>query len=158
MAAFKRALKILQSSGAALVDDARLPGLEEYLNLPDRLKPLVMQTDFKISMEGYLHSLTTNPNRLKNLNDLMEAIKEDAREQYPERNLAIMEADSKTSIQDPTYLSMLKKEEYFGGAGDIEGALDDSKSRVLISPTGSLTLQRFAAMGGNPAISVPLGV
>ncbi|KAI1131859.1 amidase signature domain-containing protein [Nemania abortiva] len=156
--AFKCVLEILQSSRATLVDDVRLPALDEYLSLPSRLKTLVMEIDFKISMEAYFRSLTTNPDRLKNLHDLMESIKRDPRERYPERNIAVMEAASKTSTQDPDYLSMLKKEEYFGSTGGIEGALNDAKCKVLISPTSSLTLQRFAAMGGNPVISVPLGV
>lgn len=158
MIAFKRALKVLQSNGAKIVDNAQLPGLEEYSNLPAELKHLVLETDFKTSMEGYLRSLKANPNQLKDLNDLMKAIKNDSREQFPERNIAIMAAASKTSPQDPNYSLMLTKEEYFGHAGGIKGALDTSKCRVLISPSGSLTLQKFAAMGGNPAVSVPMGV
>lgn len=158
MAAFKHVVKVLQSSGTNITDGVQLPGLEEYLNLPERLKTLVMETDFKISMEAYLQSLASNPNRLTNLNDLMEAIKNDPQEKYPERNIAIMESASRTSTRDPDYLSMLRKEEYFGGPGGLEGALDNSECRVLISPAASLTFQRFAAMGGSPVISVPIGV
>ena len=68
-----------------------------------------------------------------------------------------METASKTSTQDPDYLSMLEKEEYFGSARGLEGALDNSGYKVLISPTGSLTPQRFATMGRDPVMSVPMG-
>ncbi|OTA54148.1 amidase signature enzyme, partial [Hypoxylon sp. EC38] len=158
MEALDRVLEVIESSGADIVYEARLPGLEEYIDLPGRLKALVIETDFKVSVESYLHSLKANPNRLETLNDLIKAIKKDSQEQYPERNTAIMQSASETSTQDPDYVSMLEKEKYYGSDGGIEGALNNLGCDVLISPIGSLNFQRFAAMGKNPVISVPMGV
>ena len=154
---FKGTLDLLKSAGAVVVDEVQLAGLEEYDNLPKRLKTLVLDTEFKVSMETYLQSLAVNPRRLNSLEHLIDAIKDDPAEEYPSRNVAIMERALATSVNSPSYQEMLVKQEYYANAGGLEGAMNRHECTVLISPAGSLAFQNFAAIGGNPAISVPMG-
>ncbi|KAH6714500.1 amidase signature domain-containing protein [Leptodontidium sp. MPI-SDFR-AT-0119] len=155
--AFQITVDLLKAAGAVIVDDVRLAGLDEYISLPDGMKQIVLDTEFKVSMEIHLQSLIINPRHLENLEDLIEAIKHDRDEDYPSRNVAIMQRALSTNVNASNYREMLEKQLYFADNGGLEGAMRERNCTALITPAGSLLIQSFAAMGGNPVISVPMG-
>jgi amidase len=62
-----------------------------------------------------------------------------------------------TSKDSPEYLSILQKQDYYAGSGGFEGAMERHDCDVIIAPGGSLSIQAFAAMGGIPVMTVPMG-
>jgi amidase len=84
-------------------------------------------------------------------------IKGDPTEEDPRRNVATMERALATSVDAPDYQEMLTKQDYFANAAGLEEAMNRCNYTMLISPAGSLAFQNFAAIGGNPVISVPMG-
>lgn len=155
--AFEDALARLRTTGATIIDPVAIPGLEEYGNLSDAEKSVVLDTEFKIGMEDFLSKLAVNPRNIRTLGQLTEAIKQEPSERFPEWNVEIMERADRTSVHSPTYIKMRERQGYFASEGGIEGALDRSGCHVLLAPAGSLTVQGFAAMAGSPAMSVPMG-
>jgi amidase len=155
--AFQEALDILRALGAKVVPSVELTSAQEYLDLPQNLKDIVLETDFKVSMNSYLQCLSTNPRNITNLETLIEAIKNDLAEEYPARDVAVMEAANNTSVHSEDYQLMLAKNEYFTHYGGLEDALQCHGCDVLLSPLNSLLFQTFAAIGGHPAMAVPMG-
>lgn len=155
--AFDHALARLRTTGATIIDPVAIPGLEEYDNLSNAEKSVVLDTEFKIGMEEFLSKLAVNPRNIRTLGQLIEAIKHEPSERFPEWNVEIMERADRTSVHSLTYMKMRERQEYFASEGGIEGALDRSGCHVLLAPAGSLTVQGFAAMAGSPAMSVPMG-
>lgn len=155
--AFNDGLARLRSIGAIIIDPVAIPGLEEYESLSNSEKSVVLDTEFKVSLEEFLSKLAVNPRNIKTLGQLIEAIKHDRAERFPEWNVEIMERADRTSVHSPSYINMRKRQEYFASDGGIQGALETSGCHVLLAPSGSLTIQGFAAMAGSPAMSVPMG-
>lgn len=155
--AFDNALARLRTTGATIIDRVAIPGLEEYDNLSNAEKSVVLDTDFKIGMEDFPSKLAVNPRNIRTLGQLIEAIKHEPSERFPEWNVEIMERADRTSVHSPTYIKMRERQRYFVSEGGIEGALDRSGCQVLLAPAGSLTVQGFAAMASSPAMSVPMG-
>lgn len=155
--AFQQALVLLRGAGATIIDDLHLAGLQEYEALPQRMKDIVLDTDFKVSMDAYLVSLLENPRRILSLEALVHAITNDPSEEFPARNVDIMKRALKTSTDAPDYKLMLQNEEYYSSSGGFQGTMDRHDCDLLIAPAASLTLQAFASMGGNPVITVPMG-
>lgn len=155
--AFNDGLARLRSTGAIVIDPVAIPGLDEYENLSHAEKSVVLDTEFKVSLEKFLSSLVVNPRNIKTLGQLIEAIKRNPAERFPEWNVEIMERADRTSVQSPAYTKIRAREEYFASEGGIQGALETSGCHVLLAPAGSLTVQGFAAMAGSPAMSVPMG-
>ncbi len=108
-------------------------------------------------METYLQGFAINPRRLDTLKSLIDAIKDDPEEEYPLRDVAIMQRALATSVHASKYQEMVAKQLYYANAGGLGGAMNGCSCTVLISPAGSLNCQNFASMGGNPVINVPMG-
>lgn len=155
--AFDDALARLRATGATIIDPVGTPGLEEYDNLSNAEKSVVLDTEFKVGMDEFLSRLAVNPRNIKTLGQLIEAIKHEPSERFPEWNVEIMKRADRTSVHSHTYIKMRERQEYFASEGGIEGTLDRSGCHVLLAPAGSLTVQGFAAMAGSPAMSVPMG-
>ncbi|KAK4032923.1 amidase signature domain-containing protein [Parachaetomium inaequale] len=155
--AFRETHGMLTAAGATILGGVRLGGLQEYDLLPQRMKTIVLETEFKADMEAYILSLTKNPRRILTLKDLVDTIQSEQLEEYPARDVEMMLRALDTSKSAPDYTTMLRKEEYYANSGGFEGAMDRHDCDVLIAPAGSLALQAFAAVGGNPAMSVPMG-
>lgn len=155
--AFNYGLARLRSAGAIIIDPVVIPGLEEYENLSEAEKLVVLDTEFKVGLEEFLSNLAVNPRNIQSLGQLIEAIKHDPSERFPEWNVEIMERADRTSGHSPTYAKMRERKQYFATQGRIQGALDNSGCHVLLAAEGSLTVQGFAAMAGSPAMSVPMG-
>jgi amidase len=154
---FKRVLSILKSAGATFVHDVRITGAQEFEALSSSERTIILDTDMKIATNSYLSSLTTNPARIHNLQDLIAFTKSCPGEEYPSRNVQVFERADATDPLSETYLKMLARDDYFSGEGGIEGALGRHRCSVLIVPTLCVTLQTFAAKAGSPVMSVPMG-
>ncbi len=132
--AFCDALDILAGAGATLVKHVRLDGFQDYMSLPDRMKNIVLDTEFKTDNETYLRSLAQNPRRILPLEDLLDAIKSEHLEEYPSRYVDVMLRALNTSRDCSEYVTMLQKEEYYANDGGFEGAMDRYGCDVLIRP------------------------
>lgn len=121
--AFEITLNRLQTAGATIVEDIQLADLEEYNNPLESLKTLVLDTEFKVSIEAYLRGLAVNPRGLTTLDGLIDAIKDDLEEHYPSRNVVIMKRALTTSVGEPSYREMLTKQKCYANSGGCEGEM-----------------------------------
>jgi amidase len=157
--AFTNALSALEEAGATIAKNVHIPGHETYTSLSPAQKSIILDTDMKLAIECYLSSLTTNPQNIHTLQDLITFTQNCAEEEYPTRNTAVLERALLTSPSNSLYLDMLALDEYFStGLGSIANALDNHACDVLIIPTLDPTLQTLAAKAGSPVVSVPIGV
>ncbi|KAK0627367.1 amidase signature domain-containing protein, partial [Immersiella caudata] len=157
LAAFHDALGLLKEAGGVIVDNSDLAGLQDYDSLLERMQNIVLETEFKTDVKAYLRSLAENPRRILTFEDLVNAIKSEPSERYPGRSVNIMLRALATSKESPEYLAMLQKQEHYASSGGFQGATDRHNFDVIIVPAGSLSLQVFAAIGGNLVIAVPMG-
>ncbi|KAK3362182.1 amidase signature domain-containing protein [Lasiosphaeria ovina] len=163
MAAFREAVRVLERHSARTTEPVRLGGLDEYAQLSQRDKDLVLNEDFRASMDDYLgslavHSTTDALGNIDSLHKLIEAIKQDPREDFPHRNVAAMEeAADRTHFDADAYSKMQAFRERLRGKDGLESALRGYLCDVFITPTNSWALSDFAAIGGNPQLVVPLG-
>lgn len=155
--AFKQVLGYLKRAGAIIVENVSLAGLQEYESLPERIKNIVLETEFKNDMEEYLSSLVQNPRGIHTFEDLVHAVQHEPSEEYPERNVDIMLSALNSSKHSAGYHAMLSKQEYYAELGGFEGSMRHHNCDVYIAPAGSLILQAFASVGGNPVMTVPMG-
>lgn len=84
--AFDDALARLRATGPTIIDPVGIPGLEEYDNLLNAEKSVVLDTEFKIGMEDFLSKLAVNPRNIRTLGQLIEAIKQEPSERFLEWN------------------------------------------------------------------------
>jgi amidase len=89
MEAFRKALRLLESRGATIVRGANYAGLDEFNNLSKERQLLVLAGYFQTDIKEYLGNLTTNPHALKDLGDLIQLTKQDAKEEYPRRGISL---------------------------------------------------------------------
>jgi amidase len=155
---FKKVLGALKQAGATFVHDVHVTGAEEYEALSVVEKQIILDTDMKIAINEYLASLTTNPQNIQNLRDLVDFIKSCPAEEYPQRNVEGFERAQATDPSSVLYLRMLGRDEHFAGEGGIQGALNRHRCDILLVPTLSVILQTFAAKAGSPVLSVPMGI
>lgn len=69
--AFDLAIKTLRGLGATVIDPVELPSAAEILNITGA-ELFVLETDFKVQLNGYFQSLPKNPSRVRSLEDLIE--------------------------------------------------------------------------------------
>jgi amidase len=154
---FRHVLSILKDAGATPIHDFVIVGAKRYENLSTEEKQIILDRDMKHAINTYLSSLTGNPSRINNLQDLIDFTKSCPEEDYPRRNVAGLERAQATDPSDELYLKMLALNASFTGDGGIHGALSRHRCEVLLVPTLSTTLQTFAAKAGSPVVSVPMG-
>jgi amidase len=156
--AFRHVLTALQRAGATLVHNVHIPGAAEFEALTQRRNPSSSTPTWKTSINTYLSFLATNPQNIHNLRDLIAFTKACPEEEFPARNVEVLERAGRTHPDDTLYLDMLSCDEYFVGEGGIPGALYEQRCDVLLLPTLSVTMQTFAAEAGSPVLSLPMGV
>lgn len=154
---FERVLSVLKRAGATIIYDVVVSGAEEYDIMSPSEKSIILDTDMKLAMNSYLSALTTNPQCVHSLHDLIDFTKSCPSEEFPSRNVECFERAEATDPNNELYVKMLSRDEYFVGEGGIEGALGRHRCTVLLMPTPCATLQTFAAKAGSPVMSVPLG-
>jgi amidase len=157
--AFHAALSALENASATLVHDITIAGYDTYTALSPLQKNIILGTHMKLAIESYLSSLTTNPNKIHTLQDLITFTQNCPGEEYPARNTKVLERAVYRSPSDPAYLDMLALDSYFiSGAGSIASALDAYKCNLLLIPALDPVLQTLAAKAGSPVLSIPIGM
>jgi amidase len=157
LAAFGKIITLLEKAGAKIVWDVDIEGADVYQALPIESKDMGLLTHLKAATNTYLSGLKENPRDLKTLQDVIDFTKLCEAEEYPERNVAVLERAQATDPGKHSSKVMQEKDAYFAGVGGIPGTLDRYKLDVLLMPTLSVTIQAFAAKAGSPVISVPMG-
>jgi amidase len=155
--AFEKALYLLEAVGADIVQGIDVLGAEEYANLPSSHRHILLDTDMKQAINSHLANLSTNPQNIKDLQRLIAFTKAHPQEEFPQRNVAVLERALATDPYDELYKEMLAKDEWFKGDGGIQGTLNRHKVSVLLIPALSPTLNAFAAKAGSPCLSIPMG-
>ena len=154
---FEKGLRILESAGATVVDHLDFKGAAEYNALDSSVKKLVVEGSFKTDIETYLQSLATNPKKLETLTNLIDATKSEAREEYPARGIELWERAQKVDPASTEFKYALAKDEYFAREGGIPGIIQDNDLDAIAIPYMVGPAVTFAARGGTPLITVPLG-
>jgi len=154
---FRRALKILQDSGAEIIENADYTGLDQFKQLSRKEQLIVMGGYFKTDIQKYFSTLAANPANLTNLADIIEATKSDPREEYPERGIDLFELADSIDLDSPEYKQSLKKNAFFAGDGGIPGVLDFHNLDVIAAPAMYGPSVSFAARSGLPVVVVPMG-
>ncbi|KAL1608053.1 hypothetical protein SLS60_002992 [Paraconiothyrium brasiliense] len=154
MKAFEKAISLMQSHGATLIDNANYPNWDEvYEKSP---QSIVSPSEYARDMAAYFHELSDNPHNIHGVEDMISCTKKLPMEEYPSRNVANFEAALKAPAFDSTeVLAAWKRMKYLGAEGGIDGALDATKADALILP--SIICSDIPGLVGYPTITVPMG-
>jgi amidase len=156
METFKTALAQLKSSGATIID-TEYTGADQHAALSTKEKLTSQLTNFRQSMDDFLQELERNPNEIYSVEDLSNVVMKDPREDYPNRDIELWKwAIDLDEDADAAKLAS-ERDAYFAGEGGILGALERSNLDALVFPTAAKMSDHFAAGGGLPVITIPLG-
>jgi amidase len=150
IAAFNKAVKLLQSAGAEVVS-------ANFTVASPNTTSIVLGADFVSDLAAYLSQLTYNPNNIHTLEDLRNFTQSFPAEDYPDRNTARW--DDALSLgynnTDIRFWTEYQKNQYWGGEGGMLGAIQRNKLDALIMPTSQSPGR--AAIVGAPVVTVPMG-
>lgn len=132
------------------------PGQEKFDALSPEEKTDAIAGDFKIAIADYLSKLETNPMSLKDMEGICEFTKNTEGEEYPERGIERLEQTVQRESSSAEFKAAQKVREYLAGEGGIQGALQTYSLDALLVPSKA-PANYFAACGGFPEITVPLG-
>ncbi|KAG4437306.1 hypothetical protein IFR05_007202 [Cadophora sp. M221] len=152
--ALNQAIKVLRATGATVIDNTNFTAAEEFWNsdIPGR----VLQADFVVNLQGYLASLTRNPNDIHSLDHLRNFTQHYPLEEYPLRDTGVWDATlSGWNNTDPRFWSAYQQNLYYGGDGGLLGAMDRFKLDAIVMPADFAA--HWAATVGTPIVTVPLG-
>ncbi|KAG2140038.1 glutamyl-tRNA amidotransferase subunit A [Suillus cothurnatus] len=145
--------------GATIVDNADFPDLAGYLNFTGSsyTSDPVVGADFVADVANYFNEMTTNPNSIVDLKQLINFTETYVPEDYPDRNVAswLNAASLNITMGDAEYYTALLKQYYYGSNATILGALENYDLDALIIP--SSMAPGYAAIAGYPIVTVPLG-
>lgn len=165
--AFRKALAVMQSSGAALVEHVGLPGMKDLGNAED----LVLLYEFKAGINAYL-SARGPASPVHSLADLIAFNKLHADRELPFFGQeTFIEAQEKGNLDSKEYLDAVRHGRDCTRARGIDAAMDkdhlDALVMITSGPPGPIDLvygdadaggsSSLAAVAGYPAITVPLG-
>ncbi|KAK6512529.1 hypothetical protein TWF481_001413 [Arthrobotrys musiformis] len=162
---FEKAVDIIRELGATIHDNREFTAYEEYKAFTANFTLYsICGMEFKTNIRKYLNDLAVNPNNLHDAKDLINYTMSDPREEYPNRNVFLWEADTtKLPCDDNTCktawdLTQLRYR--LGGEGGILGALSSAGGPdgldALIVPAHYAPVD-IAAIAGLPVVTVPLG-
>lgn len=155
--AFERALKILKSRGAEILDPVVLQDADEYLSFSAAQRQSCVHASFASSLRAYTSSLVTNPQNIRDVDDLIAFTKSTPGEGFPHRNVAQFEAARDVDTSSEEFRSFESFESFLATEGGIIGTMKSNKIDVLVAPTAVDVLVSFSAIAGAPVISLPLG-
>ncbi|KAH8816835.1 glutamyl-tRNA amidotransferase subunit A [Xylogone sp. PMI_703] len=157
--AFDESIKVLQGAGAEVVE-SNFTAWDEYLadrNAPMGNCSIVLCADFVADLSKYFAELTSNPNHIRSLADMLEFTKAFDLESYPKRDTALW--DTCLSLHydntDSRFWEAYQFASYFGGKGGVTGALETFNLDAIIMPTDYSW--PVPALAGLPAITIPMG-
>lgn len=156
MESFGNALIQLKGAGATIID-TEYTGADQHRVLSKREKMSSMLTNFHMTMDEFLRQCPESPNRIRSLEGMLDYVKFDSREDYPYRDVEFWEWALEMNPEQEVFKRATERDECFAGEGGIIGALDRLNLDALIFPTAANMSTHFAAGGGLPVITIPLG-
>ncbi|KIK43756.1 hypothetical protein CY34DRAFT_685511 [Suillus luteus UH-Slu-Lm8-n1] len=157
--AFNASITTFEGLGATIVDNADFPDLAGYVNFTGAgyTTDPVVGADFVADVANYFNEMTTNPNGIKNIQQLINFTETYVPEDYPDRDIArwLSAASLNITMGDPNYYTALLQQYYYGSNATILGALEKYDLDALIIP--SSMAPGYAAIAGYPIVTVPLG-
>lgn len=166
-ALFEKAIQIMRTRGAIIVDPANIPTHGKF----DADEQTVLLYEFKDGLNRYLANRAATPR------SLAELIAYDTREKDREMPLFAQElfvnAQAKGNLSSPEYVEAHERSKRLAGAEGIDAALDKDHLDVLIAPTMGAAwttdwvngdhflggaVSTAPAVSGYPHITVPMGL
>ncbi|RVD86124.1 uncharacterized protein DFL_004416 [Arthrobotrys flagrans] len=93
---FEKAVDIIRDLGATIYENREFIAYKEYQAFTlDYTLYTICGMEFKTNIKKYLNDLAVNPNSLHDAQDLINYTISDPREEYPNRNVFLWEADTK---------------------------------------------------------------
>jgi amidase len=157
MAATENAITVMKSLGA-IVTDAVIPQYAtQYSKFAAFYEGFILRLDFKVNFAQYLAKLIKNPNNIKSQLDLIKYTKNEPKEIWPDRNVALWTQSEayNFALTDKRGLDILKNQTEMYTTFGLDATLALGKYDVLVCPTDHSS--KFAAIGGHPFITVPMG-
>jgi amidase len=158
--AFEAAVQVMKNAGAVIVDNANFSAWNDYVadsDAPIGNYTIVLSADFISNLASYLSQLTSNPNNIKTLSDVLNFTHRSALEEYPNRDTALW--DQALSLgynnSDFRFWQAYQYSSYFGAEGGVLGALKTYNLDALILPTDYSS--ELPARAGLPIVTVPMG-
>ena len=154
---FDKALNILKSAGATIVDPANFGNPASWLFTNP--ETAILNADFLTNLPSYLSSLQYNPNNITNLAELRDWTRKSPLEEYPRRNTglwdAILDRQKFKNTDSRFWAAYLRAIDYASTNGLI-GTIKREKLDAVVVP--AMFASSWAATIGSPLITVPLGV
>lgn len=154
--AFERSLDVLRGAGATIIEDTNFTAANEYMN--STATSTVVFADWKTNLPTYLASLTSNPHKIKTLEDVCNFIIAYPLEDFPERDVALMDLTIQSppaNNTDSLFWEAYQKALYFGNEGGLIGAIERHQLDAVILPANFAP--HWAAPIGAPIVTVPMG-
>lgn len=133
-----------------------LPGQDKFDEMSPEKRTDAIAGDFKIALADYLSKLKSNPNDLHTVEDVCNFTKAKEGEEYPKRNIDRFEQATKRDPESAEFKTTQETRTYLAGEGGIKGALERDSLDAIIAPSKGSS-NYFAACGGFPQITIPLG-
>lgn len=140
----------------AKVVEFDFPGQAMFDGLSSEERLDAMAGDFNVALPEYLRKLTHNPYNLQTIDDICSFVKTTEGEEYPERNIERLGQAASLVAGSVEYDAAKGVREYLAGDGGIKGALREFSLDAIVVPSKE-PANYFAACGGFPQITVPLG-
>jgi amidase len=158
--AFDDAIQIMKNAGAIIVDNTNFTAWDAYMADEQAVVgngSIVLYTDFVSNIATYLSELTSNPNNIYNLMDLLSFTHNYPQEDYPDRNTDIWQASLALGYNNTDFRAFQAEQytRYFGSEGGVLGALETYELDALILPTD--VSPELPAAAGLPVVTVPMG-
>lgn len=148
-------IDLLRAQAAKMVE-FDFPGQTMFDNLSPEEKLDAMAGDFNIALPDYLRKLKHNPHNLETIEDICGFIKGMEGEEYLERNTKRLEQAAALEPSSPKYKTVREVRTHLAGDGGIKWALSEFSLDAIVVPSKA-PANYFAACGGFPQITVPLG-
>ncbi|KAF5343741.1 hypothetical protein D9756_011530 [Leucocoprinus leucothites] len=153
---FEKALNVIRSLGATVVDPADMPSARELIRSNN--ETIVLDVEFKVQLNTWFESLLENPSGVRSLADLIKFNDDNPDLEEPpqfEDQSELIESEG-TAGFDSAYFAALAADHDLGSTRGIDAVLQQHKLDALVLPaTGFTTVP--AAIVGYPIITVPLG-
>ncbi|KAL8938095.1 MAG: hypothetical protein Q9211_003373 [Gyalolechia sp. 1 TL-2023] len=158
LAAFETAIRTIRRAGATIVDNVNITSfaLDQYLN--GNSSTIVLEADFLSDLpKNYLSKLATNPNNVRDLEDVSNFTQNFPPEDYPDRNTEIWDEAFALGFDNtsPQFWAAYQNNLEVAGRQGILGLLTNYSLDALVLPTDFSA--GLPALVGTPVVTVPLG-
>ncbi|KAI9459237.1 amidase signature enzyme [Lactarius psammicola] len=135
IAAFDRALNIIEGLGATIVDPADFPNAEEFLESQN--EKLVIETEFQDGLEQYFASLLKNPNGIRTLDDLIDFNQKNSELELIEPHYTSQSRlhTARTRSMNDEYYQTIERNRTLARTNGIDATLKEFNLDAMILPT-----------------------